>query len=101
MINFSIFNPINLLFTYLIVINLITILFFSFDKSRSKTNGRRISEKTLLLLALVGGSPAAIYAMNTFRHKTKKYSFQLPLYLIILFQIILVFWILHNLNLKF
>lgn len=89
-------TPIHILFAYLIVINLITILVFSFDKSRSKTNGRRISEKTLLLLALVGGSPAALYAMNTFRHKTKKYSFQIPLYLIILLQIILVVWVLRK-----
>lgn len=96
MITFSLFNLTHLFFIYLIVINLITIFVFSFDKSRSKTDGKRISEKTLLLLAFIGGSPAALYAMNTFRHKTKKYSFQLPLYLIILLQIALIVWLLQR-----
>lgn len=95
---FSPINPFHALIIYPIVINLITILIFAFDKSRSKTDGRRISEKTLLLLALLGGSPAALYAMNAFRHKTKKYSFQIPLYLIILLQIIVIVLILHNLS---
>lgn len=89
-------SPINLLIGYLISINLITFLIFAFDKSRSRGEGRRIPEKTLLLLALLGGSPGAAYAMSTFRHKTKKYSFQISFYLIILGQIALLAWIFHT-----
>ncbi len=73
-----------------------TIAVYAFDKSRARINGRRIRERTLFLYALLGGSPASLYAMSKFRHKTKKYSFQLPLYLIILLQIILVVWILKR-----
>ncbi len=93
---FLVISPIRLLFAYLIVINLITILVFAFDKARSRTNKSRIPEKTLLILVLVGGSPAALYAMNTFRHKTKKYSFQIPLYTIVLMQLIVTILILRH-----
>ncbi len=89
-------NPQFIFLAYLIVINLITIVIFAFDKSRSRGDGRRIPEKTLLLLALIGGTPAALYAMNLFRHKTKKYSFQIPLYIIMLVQIGLIVWILQH-----
>ena len=96
MISLPPFTPTNTLIAYVLVINLITILIFAFDKSRARSGGRRISEKTLLLLALIGGSPAALYAMNVFRHKTQKYSFQIPLYIIMLVQIGLIVWILKH-----
>jgi uncharacterized membrane protein YsdA (DUF1294 family) len=89
-------NPQFIFLAYLLVINLITVVIFAFDKSRSRGDGRRISEKTLLLFALIGGTPAALYAMNLFRHKTQKYSFQIPLYLIMLAQIGLIVWILRH-----
>ncbi len=89
-------NPRFIILTYLLAVNLITIAIFAFDKSRSRGDGRRIPEKTLLLFALIGGTPAALYAMNLFRHKTKKYSFQIPLYLIMLIQIGLIVWILRH-----
>ncbi len=45
---------------------------------------RRISEKTLFLYALLGGSPGAILGMWTFRHKTlhKRFQYGLPLILL-------------------
>lgn len=96
MISLYFTNPQLIILTYLLVINLITIFIFGFDKSRSQENGRRIREKTLLSLAFIGGTPAALYAMSLFRHKTKKYSFQIPLYLIMLVQIGLLVWILRH-----
>lgn len=92
---FSFTDPVDLILVYFIVINLITFFIFLIDKSQSQISGRRISEKTLLLFTLIGGSPAALWAMNTFRHKTKKYSFQIPLYLIILLQISVIVWLLR------
>jgi len=62
---------------------------FAIDKSRARNfNSRnRIPERTLLNLALIGGSPAAWYAMGKLRHKSAKDSFKQRLLLITGLQI--------------
>ena len=93
----------NTLLYYLIGINIVTFLVYGIDKWRS-TSGRllptgrkkakkgswRISEATLLILAVIGGSIGALLGMKVWRHKTqhKKFKYGLPLILII--QIILI-----------
>jgi uncharacterized membrane protein YsdA (DUF1294 family) len=69
---------------YFVVINSITFFAYGFDKMKSRGDGRRTPEKTLWLLTLLGGSPAALLAMHYFRHKTKKLSFQAVLFLLLL-----------------
>jgi len=78
-------TPLHIFYGYLVIINLITFFFFGIDKAKASWRSRsRISEKTLWTLSLIGGSVGALIAMHTFRHKTKKLSFQLILVLIIL-----------------
>jgi uncharacterized membrane protein YsdA (DUF1294 family) len=60
---------------YLLAVNLATFVAFATDKHRARTNGRRIPERTLLMLASAGGSPAAFLAQQTLRHKTRKQPF--------------------------
>lgn len=57
----------------LVLFNLITFFVFGYDKYLARTNRRRISEKTLLTLALMGGSVGAVFAQKIFRHKSRKY----------------------------
>jgi len=66
---------IQLALIYLPVINVITWLAFWADKERARQGLYRIPERTLLLLALAGGSPAAIHAQQRLRHKTRKQPF--------------------------
>ena len=47
------------------------------DKSAAQTGAWRTSERTLHLLALIGGWPGALIAQRIFRHKSQKASFQL------------------------
>lgn len=47
------------------------------DKAAAKQNQWRTGEGTLLLLGLLGGWPGAFIAQQLFRHKTKKWSFQI------------------------
>lgn len=75
-----------------IALNLITFITFAWDKHKAKNNQRRISESTLLLLTLFGGTIGAILAMILFRHKTAKTSFLLKVAAIILFQILLILY---------
>jgi len=75
---------------YLLLVNAATFLFYWVDKSQAKSGGHRISEGSLLLLAVAGGALAAILACHTLRHKTRKRPFLVALYLIALFEICLL-----------
>ena len=80
----------NVLLYYLIVINIVTFLVYGIDKWKAKQGSWRISEATLLILAVIGGSIGALLGMKIWHHKTmhKKFKYGLPLILII--QIILI-----------
>jgi uncharacterized membrane protein YsdA (DUF1294 family) len=67
---------------YLVVISLATYFAFWLDKRRARQGSWRISESNLLFLALIGGSPAAIFAQQRLRHKTRKEPFRTFLFCI-------------------
>ncbi len=69
---------------YLIVINVIAFLMYGMDKWKAKRGSWRISEATLLLMAVAGGSIGALLGMNVWHHKTmhKKFKYGLPLILL-------------------
>ncbi len=70
-----------LLLYYLLALNLLTFAIYGIDKWKATRRQWRAPEATLLLLALLGGSPAALLAVRTFHHKTlhKKFRYGLPL----------------------
>ena len=96
----------NALLYYLIVINILTFAVYGIDKWRS-TSGRllptgrkkakqgswRISEATLLMLAVIGGTIGALLGMQVWRHKTMHLKFKYGLPLILLAQIALIYLI--------
>ncbi len=65
----------SILVWYLAAINFTTWVVYGLDKGRAKSGKWRIPERTLLLLALVGGSLGALAGMIMFRHKTRKPKF--------------------------
>lgn len=81
---------------YLIVINIVTFLVYGLDKIRAKQGYWRISEATLLTLAIIGGSIGAWLGMKVWHHKTlhKKFKYGLPL--ILLAQIALIYFVLNR-----
>jgi uncharacterized membrane protein YsdA (DUF1294 family) len=64
-----------MILAYILIVNASTYWAFRTDKMRAVRGQYRISEKNLLLLAALGGSPAAIYAQQRLRHKTHKQPF--------------------------
>jgi uncharacterized membrane protein YsdA (DUF1294 family) len=63
---------------------------YGIDKQRAAENLDRISERTLHLLALVGGWPGAVLGQQIFRHKSQKVSFRLVLWLILALHAVLI-----------
>jgi uncharacterized membrane protein YsdA (DUF1294 family) len=63
---------------------------FGFDKRRATTGGRRVPERTLLLLAFLGGWPGSILAQRQFRHKTQKVSFLFAFWAVVVLHVVLV-----------
>lgn len=65
-------------YIYLVIINLVTYFFYSYDKNLSKKrNVNRISEKFLLTLSVIGGGLGGYLAMIFRHHKTKHWYFTL------------------------
>ena len=75
------------LWGYLILINLIAFALYGIDKRRAKQGAWRISEYTLLLVALLGGSLGALLGMRYFHHKTRHRKFRYGVPLILLLQL--------------
>lgn len=58
---------------YLIAINIVTFIVYGIDKVKAMKGKWRISEATLLLLAIIGGSVGAWLGMKTWHHKTMQF----------------------------
>ena len=59
-----------------LVASIVCFIVYAVDKSAAGAARRRVSERTLLTLGIVGGWPGAIIAQQTLRHKTQKASFR-------------------------
>ena len=65
------------------ILSIITLIIYGLDKWLALKDKRRISEKKLHVLALVGGWPGATIGQQAFRHKISKQSFRRLYYLTI------------------
>ena len=75
---------------YLILINLTAFIVYGLDKRRAKRGAWRIPERTLILLAAVGGSVGAYAGMRVFHHKTRKTKFRLGVPVALLLWLLLI-----------
>ena len=71
----------------LVVMNLATFAMFGLDKAAAAGKRPRVPERTLLVLAALGGSLGALLARPVFRHKTRKQPFGTWLTLIVFLQV--------------
>ncbi|MBQ8187348.1 MAG: DUF1294 domain-containing protein [Clostridia bacterium] len=77
---------------YLCVISLIAVIVTVADKVKAKRGKWRVPEATLLLISAMGGSVAMYVTMHTIRHKTKHIKFMLGIPLILVFQLVILWW---------
>lgn len=80
---------------YLIAVNIITLILFAIDKINAIEHRSRIRIITLLGLAFIGGSIGAIVAMYAFRHKTRKDYFTVGVPLIMVMQVVVLFFLMN------
>ena len=81
---------------YLLAINAVAFIVYGIDKYKAKKGRCRISEATLLLMAVIGGSIGAWVGMRLWHHKTmhKKFKYGIPI--IIILQVALAVYLHTN-----
>lgn len=74
-----------------LIMNLVGFLSMYIDKKRAQKEQWRIKEKTLFLIAFLGGGLGSWLGMYTFRHKTQHKTFVIgiPLCFIVSYSIII------------
>lgn len=77
--------------TYFIVISIFSAIVTIFDKLRAIRHGRRVSEKNLLLLSVIGGSVTMLVTMLLIRHKIRHLKFMLGIPIIIIVQLTIIY----------
>jgi len=87
-------SPWGSLALWLLFINLITFFVFGVDKLKAKRKmrhekTRRVPEKTLFLLAIIGGSVGALLGMRVWHHKTLHKTFRFGIPVILMLQILI------------
>ena len=71
---------------YLLIINFIGFCAMFLDKRKAKKGKWRIPEKTLFLIAILGGSIGSNLGMAVCRHKTKHWYFVIGMPAILILQ---------------
>ena len=82
-----------LILIYLVAMNVVTFFMYGIDKWKAKRSKWRISEATLLGLAVIGGSIGAWLGMKVWHHKTMHKKFQFGIPLIIVAQVAMIIWL--------
>ncbi len=83
-----------LLTLYLTGVNLIGLCAMGWDKRRARRQQRRVPERTLFMIALLGGSVGSWAGMYLFCHKTKHLSFVIGIPAILAVQLLAAGWLL-------
>ena len=71
---------------YFAIITIVAFALMGIDKHKAKKGAYRISEASLFITALLGGSIGSVAGMLVFHHKTQHWYFQVFMPLIALLQ---------------
>ena len=88
----------NIILGYLLAVNTTSFLLYGIDKYKAKNGRWRISEATLLMMAVIGGSIGAWVGMRLWHHKTmhKKFKYGIPV--IIILQVAIAVYLQTNID---
>lgn len=71
-------------------------LLYVWDKTAAEGRRWRTQEKTLNLLAMLGGWPGGWIAQQAARHKTRKASFQAEFWLAVIVNVAVLAWLVYT-----
>lgn len=80
-----------MIFTYLLIINLLAIVITVADKIKAKKYKMRIPERQLFIVAGLGGAVSMFITMLIIRHKTRHKRFMIGLPIIFILQFALIY----------
>ncbi len=83
-----------ILLFYCALINVAAFFVMGWDKRCAIQHKQRIPERTLLFLAMIGGSLGSILAMIAFHHKNRKPKFLIGFPVIFVLQVVLLYQLL-------
>ena len=75
-----------------ILLSVVLYALYGADKAAALDGRRRTPEKSLQLLALLGGWPGALIAQRRFRHKTRKQPFQAMFWIAVVLNCLALAW---------
>ncbi len=75
---------------WIIVLGVLLFVLMGADKAKARSGRWRISEKTLFILALLGGACGGWLGMLVFRHKTRHWYFALGFPVLAMLQVALI-----------
>lgn len=82
-----------MLLIWIVAASVLAFAAFAHDKRAAVRGERRTPEATLLMLAVVGGTPGAVAAQQLLRHKTRKEPFRSLLWAVAVAQAAAALWI--------
>ncbi len=80
---------------YLIFINLLALILTVYDKLAAIHGRTRVSEHTLMLIAICGGGVAMVLVMLLIRHKTRKPLFMIGIPTAILLELLVLYMVIR------
>ena len=70
-----------------LVMSLVTLGFYAWDKRQARKHGWRVPEKRLHIFSLLGGWPGALLGQRWLRHKSVKTRFRIIFWLTLLIHV--------------
>lgn len=74
------------------ICSIYTFALMGWDKRKASEKEWRTSENHFFIAAVLGGSLGVLVGMQFWRHKTQKWSFKIPIYVIVLIQLGALYW---------
>jgi len=84
------------LLLWLLVINVVTAIAYAWDKTQARRGGRRIPERRLFLLNVLGGFVGAWLVFFGMRHKTQHRSFRIVQSAATIAWAVIIVWLLFG-----